>query len=128
MWNWIKSHGVIIITSLVCSIVMIFICACEPKVRSINGGGLMVTRQELQLELNHLMDLAELRMLNLDRQEQLRTMVLNNAVILAQGQPFNPLGLLTGLAAIYGVSQGGVSVGKRNITKRNERNVDNGTV
>ncbi|GAH63095.1 unnamed protein product, partial [marine sediment metagenome] len=86
--------------------------SCEPKVSSLWQEGKQVNRQELQLELDQLIGVAQLRMVDLDKQEELRAIILQNALILVQGQPFNPLGLITGVAALYGISQGGCNITK----------------
>jgi len=43
------------------------------------------------------------------------------------GQPFNPLGLLTAIAGIYGVSQAGYQVTKKVKSKIATRKGNNGT-
>lgn len=112
MWEWIKKHSTIIVTILVCVGFAIYVYGCEPKVMSLYDKAKLVNRQELQLELDQLISISQLRMADLDRQEQIRSIVLQNALILVQGQPFNPVGLLTAIAAIYGISQGGSQVTK----------------
>ncbi|NVM23980.1 MAG: hypothetical protein HWN68_19650 [Desulfobacterales bacterium] len=127
MLEWIKKHGSVVITVVVTICLLIWLYGCEPKVRSLNDSERRVTRQELQLELNQLIGLAELRMLDLDRQERLRAIILQNALILVQGQPFNPVGLITAVAAVYGVSQAGGNVSKVVKVAREKRKVKNGT-
>lgn len=71
--------------------------------------------------------LAQLRMADLEKQEQLRAVILQNALILVQGQPFNPVGLITGIAAIYGIASGASGVTKVVKTAQAKRKVNNGT-
>jgi len=99
---------------------------CEVKTHSLTGSNKLVNRQELQLELDQIIGLAELRMADLDQQEKFRAIILQNALILVQGQPFNPLGLLSAVAAIYGVAQGSSNITKVVKNKRNKRKVNNG--
>jgi hypothetical protein len=127
MLLWIKKHSPVLITALIISFVLLYIYGCEPKTPSLISINKQVNRQELQLELDQLIGLAQLRMVDLDKQDALRTVILQNALILVQGQPFNPLGLLTGIAAIYGVTQGGNNVSKVVKNLRNKRKVNNGT-
>jgi len=124
--EWLKEHGALLITILVTVGVLFFIYACEPKVSSLWDNGLRINRQELQLELDQLVSLAQLKMVDLDKQEQLRAVILQNALILVQGQPFNPVGLITGVAALYGITTGVSNAGKvaKNIAvKRKANNV-----
>lgn len=127
MWQWIKEHAALLITILVTASVLIFIYSCEPKVPSLVSRERTVNRQELQLELDQLIGLAQLRMIDLDKQEQLRAIILQNALVLVQGQPFNPVGLITGVAAIYGITQGGQNITNAVKNKRNKGKVNNGT-
>lgn len=126
MWQWIKEHRSIIITVLITGGLMIYLYACDVKTRSLITPDKQVNRAELQLELDQFIGLAQLRMLDLDKQEQLRTVILQNALVLVQGQAFNPFGLITAIAAIYGVTQGGCNITKVVKTARNKRKVNNG--
>ena len=126
MLQWIKKNFSIILTGLVTIAFAIYCYGCEPQTASLVTPHKLINRQELQLELDQLIGLAQLRMVDLDKQEQLRSIVLQNALILVQGQPFNPLGLITAIAAVYGVTQGGSKVTKAVKTVRNKRKVNNG--
>jgi len=112
MLQWIKNHSGILITSLITIGLLVWLYGCEPKTQSLVASNQLVNRQELQLELDQLIGLAQLRMADLDKQEQLRAVILQNALILVQGEPFNPVGLITAIAAIYGIAQGGVNISK----------------
>ncbi|GAI69263.1 unnamed protein product, partial [marine sediment metagenome] len=54
------------------------------------GSNHLVTRAEFQLQLDNILSLAQVRMLDFDRQDQLRAIFFQNALVLLQGQPFNP--------------------------------------
>ena len=127
MWLWIKEHKSFL-TGVLVSVGFLFYCyGCEPEVPSLNNRLQMINRQELQLELDQLIGMAQLRMVDLDKQEELRAIVLQNALILVQGQPLNPLGLITALAGIYGVMQGGSNITKVVKNGVKKRKVNNGT-
>lgn len=125
MYEWIKKHLPLLITVLVTVSVLAYIYGCEPKTQSLQRKGVLINRQELQLEFDQLVGLAQVRMADLDRQEQLRAVILQNALILVQGQPFNPVGLIMGVAGIYGITSGvvsGTKVAKKVIHKRKVNN------
>ena len=105
MWKWIKEHKTLLIGILVCAGFLFYCYACESKVKSLDGSNKLVNRQELQLELDQFIGMAQLRMAALDQQDKLRAIILQNALILVQGQPFNPIGIITAIAAIYGAGQ-----------------------
>lgn len=105
MLNWIKTKSDLILIVVVTVLFGLFAYACEPKQPSLLNKGVRVTRAELQHELNQLVALAEIRMASFERQEKIRSLILQNALMLTQGQPFNPIGILTGIASIYGITQ-----------------------
>lgn len=105
MYKWIKEHKRTIIMYAVTIGVLIFLYACESKVRSLDGSKRLVTRPELQAELNAYLDKFDIRFASLDRQDKIRALILNNALIVVQGQPFNPAGLITAILSVYGITQ-----------------------
>lgn len=125
MLQWIKEH----LTSLFIIVIAVgfafYIQGCPPKVPSLIDDTTPVTRQELQLELDTIIQTAEFRMADLQRQEDFRAIILQNALILVQGQPLNPLGILTGIAALYGISQTASKVTKAAKNGMNKRKVNN---
>ena len=125
MLQWIKKHTTILITVLACVGFTIYCYGCEPKVASLTNRSRLINRQELQLELDQFITMAQIRMVDLDKQDQLRAIVLQNALILVQGQPLNPVGLITAIAAVYGISQGGHNVKTAVQTARKKRKGNN---
>ena len=107
MLTWVKKNKRMIIMYSVTIGVFVFLYACESRVRSLDGSRSLVTRPELQAQLNHYLDTVDIRFASLDRQDKIRAIILNNAMIVVQGNPFNPVGLLTGLLSLYGIQQAG---------------------
>ena len=125
MWQWLGEHKTVIITAIATIGFLIYAYGCEPRVRSLTDNRKLVNRQELQLELDRIMGIAELRLLSLDQQERFRSIILQNALVLVQGQPLNPVGIITAIAGIYGIAQGSrnvTKVVKNGITKRKVNN------
>lgn len=115
----------LILTVLITVGVAIYCWGCEPQTQSLMHDGQRVNRRELQLELDQITATAQFRMLDLDKQDQLRALILQNALVVVQGQPANPLGIITGIAGIYGVMQAGQNTAKvvKNVkAKRKENN------
>ena len=122
---WLKEHKSFLIILSV-TVGFLFYCyGCEPKTRSLIDAGRRVNRQELQLELDQLIGLAQLRMVDLDKQEQFRAIILQNATILVQGNPLNPVGIISAIAAIYGITQGSCNITKVVKSKVTKRKVNN---
>lgn len=127
MLNWIKKHSITIVAFLVTGGFLLYLYGCEPKVESLNSKGYMISRLELQEELDHIIATAQIRFANLDQQDRIRNLIMQNALILARGQPFNPVGLITGFAALYGIGQAGSKVTKTVNNVRKKRKVNNGS-
>lgn len=126
MVRWIKKHSTMLIAAAVTIGFMFYAYGCEPRVRSPLDGKRLISRAELQLELEQFIGKVEFLVADLDRQERFRALFLQNALALASGQPINPIGILTGVATIYGVTQGGRNITKVVKTARNKRKVKNG--
>lgn len=105
MLAWLKKNKRMIIAYTVTIGILIYLYACESQVRSLDGSRRLVTRVELQAELNAYLDKIDIRFASLDRQDKVRAIILNNAMIVMQGQPFNPAGLITAMLGVYGVTQ-----------------------
>lgn len=127
MLNWLKQNYNVVITFLLTMGTGLFLYSCESKVLSIDGSNKLVTRAELNFELTNFMKLAELRMVQLDQRDELRNFILQNAMVLLEGQPLNPLGIITGIAALYGVTTAGGSAVKKVTNGIKKRKVKNGT-
>ncbi len=126
MIAFLKKHRNSIMIVLVTVGFLFYAYGCESKVESLNHDKKLVTRSELQLELEQLIGMAEIKFVDLDRQDALRTLILQNAIVLVQGQPFNPLGILTGIAALYGAGQMSNSVVKTVKNTVKKKRVNNG--
>lgn len=105
MKEWFKKNYRTLLIYGVTIGVMLYLYACDSQVRSLDGSRRLVNRSELQQELDTLIAKFDIRLASLDRQDRLREMIVNNAMLIAQGNPFNPIGLLTGIATVYGVTQ-----------------------
>lgn len=105
MYTWLKKNKRIVVMYSVTIGVFVFLYACESRVRSLDGSKRLVSRAELNAQLNHYLDTVDIRFASLDRQDKLRSLILNNAMIVIQGNPFNPIGMLTGVLSLYGITQ-----------------------
>lgn len=125
MVQWLKNHWPSLVALLFGVFMIYYGYGCESKTQSLNTHGKQVTRQELQMELETLMSLAQIRKLDLDRQDRIKTIILDNALILVEGNQVNPLGILTGILGLYGFTQGTKNVTevvKKTVKKRKANN------
>lgn len=110
--NWPK-----VIAVAVAALTIAWLYGCQPKVPSLLDDRRPVTRAELQLELETLQRKFEIRSADLAQKEELRRLITQNALLIAQTGTVNPLGVLTGLAALYGVGSA-TNTAKNQIKKR----------
>ncbi len=116
IFNFIYKHWYQLIPGIILVGLFVFIYGCQSTTQSLTQPSRTVTRSELQIEINTLLETSQIRFEDLDRQDQLRNLILQNALVVAQGQPFNPLGMISGLLAVYGA--GSAARDTRNIIKK----------
>lgn len=99
--NWPKAVALIILTAI-----LFWGYGCPPQTTSLLDPTKKITRPELQIELDTIIATAEYRLADLDRQNQFRDIVFKNAMLMVEGGTLNPVGILTMLAGLYGVTRG----------------------
>jgi len=77
--------------------------ACTPTVASLTQADVKVDKAGLEIEFEFLLAQYEQRQLKLEQQEKLRELLTRNIVIMAETGTVDPLGVITTLAAFYGV-------------------------
>jgi len=91
--------------------------SCESTVNSIVEPSHKVTRQELQNEVDFYLAQAKIRFEKLDKAEEFKKAILDNAIIYTQSGTINPVGLLTTFAGIFGIGAAVDNVRKRKLLK-----------
>jgi len=126
VWTWIKKNRTIIETVIVSVSLCIWLYACESKVKSLVEPTQLINRAELQLELDSFMSMAQIRMLELDKQDAFRSLIVENSLLLVQGTPFNPVGLITAIAGIYGLAHATTKTTNAVVNSIKKKVVNNG--
>jgi len=98
-----KPFSAEIVAIVLTLVALLWTYGCESTVRPLNGSPVKVTRAELETELNQFIALAEIRFRELDKQDEFKQILFNNAVIFAETGGINPLGVITSLAALFGI-------------------------
>ncbi len=102
--NFLKSLPWIKISSLaVAAFLIVLVLGCEPRVAGLTDPTRMMTRRELQIEFDSLIQSYEYRLASLEQKERFRAMLLQNAAAIAQTGTVNPFGIITAVLAFYGV-------------------------
>lgn len=92
-----------IVATIITLAISFWLYGCQSTVLSLNGTKEKITRDQLQFELDSLLAAAEKRFADLDRQDEFKKYIIDQALIFAQGGTLNPIGVFTALAAIGGV-------------------------
>lgn len=99
--NWPKAIALLLVT-----VILFWGYGCPSRVPSLLDPDKKLTRPELQIELDSIIATAEYRLASLDRQDQFRDIIFKNATLMVQGGAINPLGIMTMLAGLYGITRG----------------------
>lgn len=110
--NWPKTIAIILLTAF-----LFWGWACPSSVPSLIVEGKKVTRPELQIEMDTITATAKFRLSQLDQRDAFRNLVFENAFAMAKGNGINPVGIMTLLAGLYGVTRGVQDV--KNRVKKN---------
>lgn len=103
--NWPKTIALIVLTAI-----LFWGYGCPPTVQSLTTPKKMITRPELQIELDTIIATAQYKLADLDKQEQFRDLIFKNALLMIEGGAINPLGVITMLAGLYGITRGAKDV------------------
>lgn len=110
LWTKIKStirdKWPLILSLNICIFLLWYAYGCEPTTASLIDRNEQVTSAELTSELDFLLAKAETRFQDLYRKQKIRDLILQQSIIIAEGQPLNPVGVITSLLAIFGVGAG----------------------
>jgi len=110
MKEWLKKNWKTVLIGVTTVLLMLFYIGCQARTHALLDPKRLVTRGELQIELNNVLATAELRMADLDKQEAIRSLILQNALVLASGGTLNPVGIISAIAAVYGIATAGQKV------------------
>lgn len=118
----IKDRPAIAIAIILCAAIIFYAYGCESKTRSLIDPERRVDRQELQNEIDNLINLSRIRFADLQRQDELKKLIFEQTVIVAQGGNVNPVGVLTSLMALLGIGFGVDDVRVRKARKKDLKN------
>ena len=104
--TWCNHNHWYVIGTIILASLSIWLIGCQSTVNSLLTPEKMVTRGELQAELEYLINLAETRKDELNRQDEIKTQLLNIASVISTDGSFNPSGLISILTTIASLSFG----------------------
>lgn len=108
-----------IVSTVLCLGLLIWFWGCESQVRSLVDSKIKINRDELTAEVDFFLASAEIRFKDLDRQDEFKQYVLDQALLYGQTGTLNPVGIVATLAGILGVGAIADNVRKRKVIKDN---------
>lgn len=111
-----------IFAAAILAVPFFFAYGMQSKCPSLINPERMVTRDELQNELNYLIGQAKVRAADLDRQDEIKQQLLDAPNIIAMGGGVNASGILNLAASI-----GGIAFGLQQRKKLTDANKKNGS-
>lgn len=101
--DWFSDRWIIIWGLITILFVLYFMFGCQSETKSLLDPKQKVTRLELQSEIDFLLQQTQARIEDLDKQDAIRNMILNQAIVIAQTGTVNPIGVMTSILAILGI-------------------------
>lgn len=103
IWAFIRHNSGIIIGAVLAIAVLSWSYGCESKVVSITNAPVLVTRPELELEVDHFLKAAEIRFAELDQQDEFKRTFFAMAIEFMQGGKINPVAIAMAIGNILGI-------------------------
>lgn len=103
LWSFIRHNSGIVIGGILTCLVLIWTFGCESQVASITNPSMLVTRAELDLEVDHFLQTAEIRYTDLDRQDEFKRTFFAMAINFMQGGQINPIAVALTIGNLLGI-------------------------
>lgn len=117
--HWPQTIAIVLALS-----VTVWLVGCPPTAPSPLDPTKQLTAAELAAELEYIIVRFDISQADIAQQERFRKILINNALLIVETGTFNPLGILTGLAALYGVGSAGNSLKNKIKNKKHTPTAD----
>jgi len=107
-----------VIAGFLCIVFSLWGLSCESKVQSLRDPTKLVTRDQLNAEVDYYLADIEIRYKNLDKQDEFKELVTNQVLLWSQTGKFSPIGLIPTLIGLFGLGAITDNVRKRIEIKR----------
>lgn len=103
IWAFIRHNSGIVIGIVLVALILLWCYGCESKVVSIVNTPVLITRAELELEVNHFLKNAEIRFSELNKQDEFKRTVFAAAMEFVAEGKVNPVAIAVTLGNILGL-------------------------
>lgn len=113
IWTFIRHNPGIVIGVILAIATLVWSYGCQSKVVSITNTPILVTRAELELEVDHFLKTAEIRFIELDRQDEFKQTFFAMAIEFMQGGKINPIAVALTIGNLLGIGAIADNIKKR---------------
>lgn len=100
-----ENHWYLIAGVIACGFVL-WLYGCQSTVTSLLHPQQRINRAQLELEVDYIMGQAEIKLTDLNQQDQIKYLLLDQAAIFGSTGTFNPMGLLNTFISIGAIAFG----------------------
>lgn len=104
--SWLNANHWFIAAAIILAGLFFWTYGCESQVRGLLNPDQRINRAELQNELDYIIGQAEIKVADLDRQDEVKQALLDAANIMSTTGTINPSGLINLAACIGAISFG----------------------
>jgi len=103
IWTTIIHNQVLVVSVVICVILVVWSYGCQVTTRNPFAPTTKVTRPELEAEVENYATRISLAYADLQKQEEIRSTILNVGLAYAEGGTVNIVGLISTLSGIAGI-------------------------
>lgn len=115
IWAFIRHNSGIVIGSILAIGILAWSYGCQSKVVSITNTPVLVTRAELELEVDHFLKTAEIRFIELNLQDEFKQTFFAMAIEFMQSGKINPIAIALTIGNLLGLGAVVDNVRKRTL-------------
>lgn len=116
--NFCNHERTQVIAVFLCVVFSLWGLSCESKTQSLRDPTKLVTRDELNAEVDYVLANIEVKYKNLDREDEFKDLVINRVLLWSETGKFSPIGLIPTLIGLFGLGAVTDNVRKRIEIKR----------
>lgn len=119
--NALATNGLKYLLLIAAGGLVLWVGGCPPKAPSLVDPTHSLTREELVIEIDHLLDQYEHNIATIEQQERLRKTIVKSTLGFVAAGTYTPLSVVTFIGALYGAGSA-VKDGAGSVKRRRERN------
>ena len=117
LYTFIRHNPGVVAGLMLCTVLLCWAYGCESEVGSLKQPHLKINRARLKLEVDSILTEIDLKIIDLDKQDEFKQALFAAGIHLAQGEPLDPIGLALVLGNLLGIGLAADNIRKGSIIK-----------